>query len=157
LVSARVDEKCVIDHRRLTLKVDFGIQVCQFLKTRFIEPDLVGRHARDDKVPKAKLLLNLRCGQCLVLRIRDDLDRRLISLLEIPGKTVGRLAGLDESFEGLEFIQVILELPARPIRTRVERTRDHPREILAATDEARLKCPQRKILCPSPVACLPKG
>jgi len=31
--------------------------------------------------------------------------------------TIGRLAGLDKGFEGLEFIQVILELPARPIRT----------------------------------------
>jgi hypothetical protein len=74
LVFTKVDEKSDIDHRRLTLKVDLGIQVCQFLKTRFVKLDIVGRHARDDKVPKAKHLLNLGCRQGLVFRVRDDFN-----------------------------------------------------------------------------------
>jgi hypothetical protein len=47
--------------------------------------------------------------------MRDDFDRRLIRLLEIPGSTIGCLARLDEGFESLKFVQVILELQAEPI------------------------------------------
>ena len=51
----------------------------------------------------------------MVSRIRDDFNRRLISRLKIPGIAIGCLAALDEVFESLKFVQVVLELQARLI------------------------------------------
>jgi hypothetical protein len=98
----------------LTLNVDFGVQVRQFLKTRFVEFDwhvvLLHGHVSDDKMPLSELRLDLGYGQPLVFRVGDDLNRGLMSLLKVPRSSIVCATGLDKVLEGLKFIQVLLKL-----------------------------------------------
>ena len=103
------------DHRP-TLEVDFGVQIRQLQKTRFVEIYCVRWHAVDDNVVIPELLLKFRCGHCLIFVVMHDFNSGLISIFQIPRLTTGCIARLNEVFHFQEFIKVVLELQMSPMR-----------------------------------------